>query len=99
MAKTAKDAQERANSIAGSSAVRRLRMTSLEQRLRRHLRRLVDAEDVENCRRDILESARPTQRALLRIDENERHRIRRVRGVRLIRLLVEHQLGVAVIGG
>src|SRR5258708_27819200 len=54
-----------------------------DQRLGRHLSRLLDAEDLQDRRRDILQRTAVTQRtvALLPVDEDERHRVGRVRRV------------------
>ena len=64
-----------------------------------HFGRLLDAEDSEDCRGDVGENTAAAEgaEAFLCVEENQRHGIGRVRGVRLAGFFVEHQLGVAVI--
>src|ERR1700682_6244653 len=67
-----------------------------EERLGRHFLRLFEAENVENRRRDVLQCPAAAQSAvaLFRVDEDERHRVGGVCGVRLSGGGIEHQLAV-----
>ena len=70
----------------------------LDQRLAAHLRRDRQIEERQHRRGDVLERAggRERRRAA---DVDERHRVGGMRRVRLAGFIVEHLLGVAVIGG
>src|SRR6266567_2536586 len=65
-----------------------------------HRRWLGQTEDIEEGRRDVGEPAilDPGDRAG-RVDDDERHRVQRVRGMRLAGFRVAHHFGVAVVGG
>ena len=63
-----------------------------------HFRRLRQAHHGQQAGREIAQRAIIAQLGLAP-DIQERHRIQRVRGVRLVRDAINHLLGVAVIGG
>ena len=65
-----------------------------------HLRGGLEADQAEDGRRHVGQPAiRESQRSLPRPEDDQRHRVIGVRGVRAIVDLVPHLLGVAVIGG
>src|SRR3989304_10194124 len=63
-----------------------------------HFRRLFDADQIEDGRRDVGQKAFIPEPGLLP-DENERHGVYGMRGIGLTGLCVRHHFEVAVVGG
>src|ERR1044071_7712161 len=76
-----------------------LLLTWLSQVFARHLRGLRQAEQTEHRRRNVAQRAAREQRATITVNQNNRHRIGRVRGEYLPRHGIDHLLGVTVVGG
>ncbi len=64
-----------------------------------HLRRLGQVHQFQQRRRDVGEPAFRHQRAVARAEQEQRHRIGGVRGMRPAGLGIAHHLAIAVVGG
>ena len=70
-----------------------------QQRMARHLFGLRQFHQLEQRRRNVGKPAFGDESAIARAKQHERHRIRRVRGVRCASVRIAHQFAIAVIGG